>query len=473
MKTIKILLGIFAMIVVAVVMGSLGVDPLTGMGVVMAAPAVVGAIKTAKQLTEERAKVYEKLQEIVNAAKEEKRAFTEEEDAERRELLDKLDGLDGQIKDAERMERRMAEAAGGMMNKQNEQKEKEEVRSYSFAKAIRETMAGKLTGLELEMHQEAEREARNSGVMIAGVGIPSIVLGTNEQRDWVSGTAGTGGTLVPTELKSDMFIDSLVAKMHTKQLGATILTGLIGNVDIPRTAGVNAAWEGEVDAGAEVTPVTSKISLSPTRLGAYSQLSKLLLHQTSGAAERLVKLELEKAIRVALETAAINGSGTNEPTGVLNTSSIGSVAGGTNGLAPTLAHIINLEREVAVDNADDGALAYYTNPKVRAKLKATELDSGSGRFIWDKDNTLNGYKCAVSSLVPSDLDKGSSTGVCSAIIFGNWNDLIIGQWAGLDVLVDPYTDGKNSLVNVIVNSWWDIGVKHPESFAAMADALTT
>ena len=93
-------------------------------------------------------------------------------------------------------------------------------------------------------------------------------------------------------------------------------------------------------------------------------------------------------------------------------------------------------------------------------------------YLWDqRDSGLNGYNAEVSTNVPSDLDKGTSTGVCHAMIFGNWEDLLIGQWGGLDLVVDPYTKAKNAQIELVVNSWWDIAVRHPESFAAMQDAL--
>ena len=181
------------------------------------------------------------------------------------------------------------------------------------------------------------------------------------------------------------------------------------------------------------------------------------------------------AIAQAVDIAAINGSGANnQPTGILNTTGIGSVAGGTNGAAPTLANIVQLEQAVAVANADEGSLGYLTNPKVRGKLKSSPLDAGSGRFLWDYSMPmeLNGYNAQVSTNVPSDLTKGTGTAL-SAVIFGNFNDLVIGQFgSGLDLLVDPYTSAKDNIVNVIANSEYDCLIKQPASFAAMVDAIT-
>ena len=158
------------------------------------------------------------------------------------------------------------------------------------------------------------------------------------------------------------------------------------------------------------------------------------------------------------------------------TSGIGSVVGGTNGAVPTWAHITQLEREVAIDNADVGSLAYLTNPKVRYKLKNTLFTATYGdRFLWGESPTqpLNGYRAEVTNQVSSALTKGSASGTCSAIFFGNWADLIIGFWSGLDILVDPYSLSTTGSHRIVAFQDVDVAVRHAESFAAMLDVLTT
>ena len=185
--------------------------------------------------------------------------------------------------------------------------------------------------------------------------------------------------------------------------------------------------------------------------------------------------DLATTLALGIQQAAINGSGaSNQPLGILGTSGIGSVVGGTNGLAPTWDHIVDLETAVAVANADVGTLGYLTNAKVRGKLKKTFVDSpGSGERVWQQgDAPLNGYRAGVTNAVPSNLDKGTANDLCSAILFGNWADLIIGMWGGLDLLVDPYTGGAAGTVRVIVHQDVDVAVRHAESFSAMLDALT-
>jgi HK97 family phage major capsid protein len=118
-------------------------------------------------------------------------------------------------------------------------------------------------------------------------------------------------------------------------------------------------------------------------------------------------------------------------------------------------------------------LAFLTNPKVRAKLKQTAVGTDQ-RMVWaENGNSLMGYPAYVTTQVPSTLDKSTTTGVCSAIIFGNFADLLIGQWGGLDIIVDPYTAAKSAQINVFIHSFWDVLVRHAESFAAVKDATTT
>jgi HK97 family phage major capsid protein len=151
------------------------------------------------------------------------------------------------------------------------------------------------------------------------------------------------------------------------------------------------------------------------------------------------------------------------------------VVGGTNGLAPTWAHITQLEREVAIDNADLGGLAYITNPKVRYKLKNTYRNATYGEIpIWgdNREQPLNGYSTFVTNQVSAALTKGSSSGTASAIFFGNWNELLIGLWSGIDVLIDPYTNSATGATRIVAMQDVDVAVRHAESFAAMLDALT-
>ena len=268
-------------------------------------------------------------------------------------------------------------------------------------------------------------------------------------------------------------IPFLDPRLQVEALGATVLTGLAGNLDIPKQSTIaTAVWASEVASSTETNPTFAWLQLRPKRLTAFTPISKTLMVQSSFSIEQMVRRDLNRAIRIAWDRAAINGTGTsNQPTGILNMVGTGAVAGGTNGLAPTLSHIIDLETEIALDDADMGSLAYLTTPGIRGRLKKTEkFSSGTGMPVWE-GSELNGYNAVVSTQVPSNLVKGASGSVCHAIIFGNWSELILAQWGGLDITVDQYSRAKEAIVELVVHSWVDVGVRHAESFAVMKDAL--
>lgn len=331
--------------------------------------------------------------------------------------------------------------------------------------------ADNVAGFEFEVCRAA---LQKRGGAARGVIIPTDVL--LQQRDLTAGTNSAGGYTVQTDLLSGSFIDVLRNRMALQSLGATFLTGLNGNIAIPRkTAGSTVYWVAENSAPTEGALTFDQVTMAPKTVAAFVDYSRKLTLQSSLNVEAMVRNDVATGIGIALDSAGINGTGaSNQPTGILATSGIGDVAGGTNGLAPTWAHVLELETDVAVANADIGALAYYTNAKVRGKLKGTEKASSTAQYIWSEGSTpLNGYRAVVSNQVPSNLTKGTSSGVCSAILFGNWADLLVGLWSGIDLLVDPYTGSSAGTVRVTAFQDADIAVRHPESFSAMKDALTT
>jgi len=193
----------------------------------------------------------------------------------------------------------------------------------------------------------------------------------------------------------------------------------------------------------------------------------------------LVRNDIAAVLARSIDLAALHGTGSSgQPTGIAATSGIGSVAGGTNGLAPAWSHIVDLETQVAQDNADVGSTGYLTNAKVRGKLRQVFYNSTGGDTpVWggtsaDGFGVLNGYRAGVTNQVSSTLTKGSSSGVCSAIFFGDWSALVIGMWGSLDLVVDPFSNSTTGALRVVGFQDVDVAVRTPESFAAMLDALT-
>lgn len=356
----------------------------------------------------------------------------------------------------------------------------QEIRSFSFVKAMRALANPQDRRAQDEAAFEfaaSEAAAKKEGRTSRGLMVPVDVL---YKRDITTSTAsGTakGGNLVATDLLAASFIDVLRNKMVLNTLGAQFLTGLQGNVAIPRkTAASSAYWVAENVAPTESTnaPAFDQVTMTPKTLGAYVDISRRLMLQSSLDIENLVRNDLAASIAVAMDGAAIAGSGTNKPTGVLNTSGIGSVTLGTNGGAPTWAMVTNLVREVDIDNALNGAAAFLTNGQVKAKLSNTSKQTSGveGNFILGPDvNTLYGYPLVVSQQMPANLSKGSGSNL-SAMIFGVWSELLIGQWSGIDLMADPYTGSNAGTVRIVAFHDCDFAVRHPESFAECNEIIT-
>lgn len=340
-----------------------------------------------------------------------------------------------------------------------------------------------------DMHKEREAaltipvDVLNSGIMGTRQMMSSaagMLRQMQMQRDLLAGTATAGGNLVATDLLSGSFIELLRNAMVLDRLGITWLRDLNGNVAIPsQTGAATGYWVAENVAVTESQQTIGQVTLTPKTVGAYTDYSRRLLIQSSLDVEMFVRADLAAVLGQTIQLAAINGSGAaSQPLGLLNISGIGAVAGGANGLAPAYTHMVDLETAVANANADTGNLAYLTNTKVRGTLRKTqEFASTNGRPVWTSGGEAGigevlGYQAVTSNSVPSDLTKGTSVAVASAIIFGNWSQLIIGMWGGLDILLDPYTGATSGTKRVVALQDVDVAVRTAASFAAMKDALT-
>jgi HK97 family phage major capsid protein len=435
-----------------------------------------------RELMSRRGELLAEARRLNDGAEQANRDLSEQESTRYDEIMAEVEKINGRIERGQRLEN-LEQAAGRAGERQiltdgRIGLSRDELRSYSIVRAINAAASQDWRGAQLE-REASEATAKRMGRSPQGFWVPQDVLAA-EQRDLVVGTPSAGGYLVATDLLAQSFIELLRNRMMVRAAGATVLAGLVGDVAIPKqTGGATAYWVGESGSPTEGAQTLGQVALSPKTVGAWTDISRKLLKQSSIDVEVFVRNDLTSVLGLAMDSAALHGPGTgNAPTGIAATSGIGDVAGGTDGLAPTWAHMVALETAVAVDNADLGRLAYMSNAKVRGKLKSTPRTATYGDImIWEptSGNTpVNGYPFHVTNQVSSTLTKGSGTGVgvCSAIFFGNWADLIIGMWGGLDILVDPYTGGTAGTVRVIALQDVDVAVRHAESFAAMLDALT-
>lgn len=380
-----------------------------------------------------------------------------------------------------------------------------DVKQFSFCRALMAAAdplhAAQIAPFEVECSRAAQDKRGESrgkdretaltipiDVLSRGIALPDGMAGTVARqlmssaayRDLTVGSATGGGNLVATELLGSSFIDLLRNAMVLDKLGVTWLRDLNGNIAIPsQTGAAQGYWVAESGAPTESGQAVGQVTMTPKTVGAFTDYSRRLLLQSSLDVEAFVRADLAMIIALSIQLAAINGSGSNnEPTGLMNKNGIGSVAGGTNGAAPTYDHMVDLESAVSVANADIGTMAYLTNAKVRGKLRKTqEFASTNGKAVWTSGRERGigdvlGYDAIVTNAVPSNLTKGTANGVCSAIAYGNWADLMIGMWGGLDVMLDPYAGATSGTKRVIALQDVDVAFRRVESFAVMADALT-
>jgi HK97 family phage major capsid protein/HK97 family phage prohead protease len=344
-----------------------------------------------------------------------------------------------------------------------------EQRQYSLMNAIRSASLGKLNGFEAEVSQEL---ARHYGKDARGFYVPTSIF----KRDILTTSPTNGSNLVPEDHLGGEFIDALRANLVISGLGARMMQGLKGDVAIPAlNAKTTVGFVGENAApGSEGAPTFRQVTMTPKELRQYVDISRKLMMQSDPSVEQIIREDLTRQFAAKIDEVAIEGAGANEPTGILETNGIGSVTLGTNGGAITYASLIDLEKEVAIDNALNGSLHFLTNPKVVGEMRQTPRQNSGveGNFILNDSNTVLGYNVASTTLVPSDLTKGTSSGVCSAVLFGNFQDLMIGMFGGLDILVDPYSGSDKGATRIAMYQDVDVAVRHAESFAAIKDVTT-
>ncbi len=295
------------------------------------------------------------------------------------------------------------------------------------------------------------------------------------QKDLTVGTPADGGYTVATDLVATSFIEYLFNKTLVKAMGATVLPGLVGNMAIPRiVSGPTAYWIAENGSPTESAAVFDQVPMSPKQVSGILEISRLLLAQSAIAIEMLIRAKLALSVALELDRVSVSGTGTsNQPLGIRNTTGVGSVALGTNGGAPTHDMLVDLETEVAANNGDVGLLAYMANTKTRGKLKKTAVEAGHPEKVWGKGGELNGYKVGVTNQMPSNLTKGTSSGVCSSMVHGYWPGLYIGEWGGVEIMKDPYTHSATGALRVVIHSIVDTALEHVEYFSTCDDILTT
>jgi hypothetical protein len=283
---------------------------------------------------------------------------------------------------------------------------------------------------------------------------------------------------IGTNLGTQYTPDALRASLPLAALGATVivLPARSGSFKVPAVTGdlATVAFLGETEAASEGQPSTGMVDLAPRRVGAYVEVSRVALAQGGRELDRILARVIFAKVRSVLEDRSINGDGTGgTPVGVRNTAGVGSVVGGTNGLALTWSHLADLVHAPAASNVDERASGFLVNPTTRKYLVKTQRAAGLP-FIWDGGAyPLQGHRAAVSTLIPSTLTKGASSGICSSVVYGaDWSNLVIAVYGAPELTVDPFTKYSEGQVRLVIDAYIGVGVLHASAFAKMDDALT-
>jgi len=340
-----------------------------------------------------------------------------------------------------------------------------EVRKFSLTKAIAmqvPDLAGQIDcGREREISTELSR--RMAGTF-KGIAVPLQVF----EKRVITTTApvgGPGSNIIATDHLGNQYIDRMRSALVINRLGARILSGLVGNVEIPKLkTSATAGWFAENAAIGTSDQEMDKVTMAPKHVGARTEFSRNMLLQSSPDIEELIRSDFAALLAEAIDKAAIKGGGANEPVGILAQSGLNdSISMAT----PTWAK--TLELIAAIQNANAEGTAWLTNPTVVKKLRSTLKVTGDAAagFIMEGPTTLAGYNAAVTTLAQANGDSPAG----NPLIFGNWGDLLVGYWSAFDLLVNPYESTAFSKGNVQVRGiiTADVDVRHIESFAAATD----
>jgi HK97 family phage major capsid protein len=337
---------------------------------------------------------------------------------------------------------------------------------YSMLGAIRAIADGKpLDGLERECNDELTRKL---GRQPAGFFVPDeVLLGHRHlgqgKRTLTAGVAADGGYTVPQELLTSEFVELLRNQTKVVQLGARVIGGLQGDISIPRQlTGATAYWVSETGSITQSGATFGQIVGKPKRIGTSVPYSKQFLAQTSLGAENFVRDDSLQAIAVDLDRVAIRGAGGAEPLGILNLAAGDRSTSVTFGAAATWAKYVEFWTNVATNNALLGNPAYLTTPASYAKGMTIPRFSNTGVPIID-NGKIGVYGAEWSNQFPS-------SGTLNQVIFGDFSQVIFLEWAGYDVVVDPYSGKKEGTVEVTIQRLMDMVIRRAKSFAISADS---
>lgn len=367
---------------------------------------------------------------LISNAEKESRELNEEETDKYNELVEQINKLDEELKE-------ITEELNNINDKQTKMEEK-----FSLIRTINDVVNNRqLNERAKDIVDAGMAEMRKSGQSYSG----QIVLPMEYRADIQATVATSGKENVATDVLG--ILPALRAKSVMVQAGATYMSGLVGNVSIPVYSGANVTWEGEVSPASDGAGTFSEVKLEPKRLTAYVDVSKQFLLQDSNSAEEVLKNDIVAAITEKLEKTILGSEagGTTIPTGIFN---------GVSAEGSDITYLDIVEMEADLEDANvSGDIRFIVAPSAKAVLKTTVKGENANAGFIMQNNEIEGYPVLCSSAVAS---KG--------IVMGNFADYVIGQWGGIDLTVDPYTQAANGKVRLVVNAYFDAKPRREEAF---------
>ena len=357
----------------------------------------------------------------------------------------------------------------------------EERKQYSFLKAIGYA-AGKVSAADAALELEVSRELENRiGSRPEGIYVDQSQLVSHKRDPYDTQTPEAAGNLISTELLSDRFIDQLYNQSAFLSMGVTYMRDLQGNVEIPRESTyTNGYWIGEGQPITEDEGTFDKISLSPKKLACLTKMTYEMVNQSSIDIENYARNRLIRGLGLELDRTIGFGTGIGEePLGIVSHPEVLSIVLGENGGELSWSALVDMIAEVDDRNAlIGGNFGWVVNARTKAKLMKTLDDPTgvTGTWIWQNNSqvegSIAGYRARCSNQIPNSLIKGTASNL-SAIFFGDFSNVLLGIWSGLDVMVDPYSESQNAIYRIIAKQLVDLELTRGEFFACATDVVNT
>ena len=402
---------------------------------------------TLTELLEKRSSTVSQMKALADAAAKAQRDLTEEESTQFETLKNEERSIQKQIDRVEylrSLERSApADHVGDSHNKDFEKLK----RSVSVQNIIQAQIAGRsLSGAELEYNKEAEKR---SGKKAQGAFIPFDALETRATNNTT-----TAAELVAANHRPQDYIGALRSSNIVRQMGVRTLTGLSGDVVIPKFgSGLSLGWVGEEEAVPESNMSFDAITLTPKHTGGKTEMSRQLIQQSSPDIESLIREDLSYLVAQNIDQAIIAGTGVKDPLGILNT--LGVLTGA---IPDTWAEVLALIQLIEDQNITN--LKWLGTSTTKTTLAGIEKSTGTGQFLY-QNGQVGELPFNVSANMPANK-----------LILGDFSQVLLGVWSEIDILVNPYAEPAYSRGGVQVRAMatCDVAVRHPKAFLVATGA---